>query len=242
MKVGILTDLHGNIDAFNVVYKRFLELGVEKILNLGDMIGLGPYSNEVVEKIISLKDMVISVKGNHEGYFLNGLPQVVHGRQIREDELNHHHWVHSLLSDSSKEFIKSLKSVENFYIEDKKIVLVHYPEDQNGKYKKVIMNPSSLECKELFDNYDGDVFLFGHTHYENVKCINNKYYINPGSTGCHTYHTYVSFGVLEIENGNIKYNQYTENYDYEKVQKEIKNMNYPMNQVVLEVFYGIRKH
>lgn len=39
MKIGVISDIHGNIEALNIVLKELEKEKVEKIICLGDLIG-----------------------------------------------------------------------------------------------------------------------------------------------------------------------------------------------------------
>ena len=58
MKVAIISDVHGNLEALNEVVKRIDSC--EKIVLLGDNIDYCPHSNEVVSIISSLSNRIIS--------------------------------------------------------------------------------------------------------------------------------------------------------------------------------------
>ena len=42
MKIGVMTDIHNNIEALNAVLDKFFSLGIRKIICSGDIIGIGP--------------------------------------------------------------------------------------------------------------------------------------------------------------------------------------------------------
>ena len=81
------------------------------------------------------------------------------------------------VSEQSIKFLSELKLFENIEIAGKKILVVHYPQKNGGIYKKHIKNPSATESRELFKEYDDDLFLFGHTHSWCVNEIDDKWYI-----------------------------------------------------------------
>ena len=64
MKIAIISDIHGNLEALNSVYADIQQNDVDNLVCLGDMVGYGPEPeamiNFVVEKGIG------SVAGNHE--------------------------------------------------------------------------------------------------------------------------------------------------------------------------------
>ena len=87
MKIGLITDLHGNTQALEAVLNEFNKIKVEKILCLGDIIGIGPNPEETVQMLIKIKEKLISVRGNHEQYLLKCIPKQIHDdkRSITED-------------------------------------------------------------------------------------------------------------------------------------------------------------
>ena len=64
MKVAIISDIHGNMDAFERVLADIVSLPVEDIISLGDNIGYGPEPDAVIKRIH--KQDITSVQGNHE--------------------------------------------------------------------------------------------------------------------------------------------------------------------------------
>lgn len=143
MKIGIITDIHSNIIALNAVLKEFDKIQVDKIICCGDIIGIGPNPEEVVQVLMQRKDILTIVKGNHEKYLLEGLPKNVHDdkRKMSIEEIKNHEWTHSQLSQGSKNFIKKLQESNVIQIENKKVYITHYPTDENGVYMKHIKRP-----------------------------------------------------------------------------------------------------
>ena len=50
MKIGIISDIHGNKKALDAVLKQLEKENIDKIICLGDLIGGAPRSEEVVQK------------------------------------------------------------------------------------------------------------------------------------------------------------------------------------------------
>ena len=241
MKIGIITDIHSNIQALKAVLNEFDRIKVDKIICCGDIIGIGINPEESVQELFKRKDMLISVQGNHEQYLLNGLPKNVHDnkRKMSKEEIENHIWNHNKLSEQSIKFLGELKLFENIEIEGKKILIVHYPQKNNGTYKKYIKNPTVLESKEMFKEYDADIFLFGHTHKYSINEIDNKLYINTGSLGCPLNSNISKAGLLEIDNGKIKFKSINVEYNVEEIIEEIYRLKFPFYKEILKIFYGI---
>ncbi len=71
MKYAIVSDLHANMEAFNTILSKCYEVGVEKYICLGDIVGYNAEPSACLEKLKSL-DVVGIVKGNHDEYASNG--------------------------------------------------------------------------------------------------------------------------------------------------------------------------
>jgi len=64
MKVAVLSDIHGNLEALEAVSADLLTRGADRVICLGDNIGYGPDPEEVVRRIRNLG--YESILGNHE--------------------------------------------------------------------------------------------------------------------------------------------------------------------------------
>ncbi len=64
MKLAVLSDIHGNLEAFQAVLDEIQPLSIDRVISLGDNIGYGPDS-EAVTSLIRARN-IASVLGNHE--------------------------------------------------------------------------------------------------------------------------------------------------------------------------------
>ncbi len=240
MEIGIITDIHSNISALKMVLNKFKKIEVDKIICCGDIIGIGPNPEETVQELMKIKDRLIAVRGNHEQYLLNGLPENIHDNKkaMSLEEINNHKWTHSKLSENSINFISQLKISNIIEIEGKKIYIVHYPSDENGIYKQHIKKPTIKENKEMFSRIDADIFIYGHTHTISINNENNKWYINSGSLGCPFKSNIANAGILEINKNEIFYEQLKIEYNVNEVIQEIKRLKFPFYKGILKIFYG----
>lgn len=242
MKIGIISDVHSNILATQECFKVFKNNKVDKVICIGDVIGIGPYPEKCIDFLIDNIDMIESfVRGNHENYLLNGIPRKNHGekdaKEMTDEEISTHIWNHSRLNNDQIVFIRNLKNRDKIEIEGKKIVVEHYPMDDNCKFKKYIKNPSVDEIKDLFEDKTADIYLFGHTHQRYYAEVDGKYYINSGSLGCPINTKGASAGILDIKNNKIEYKQLEIKYNVQKVINEIKKQNYPLCDFMINRFY-----
>ncbi|HZI63291.1 MAG TPA: metallophosphoesterase, partial [Thermoanaerobaculia bacterium] len=64
MRYLILSDMHGNADAFAAVLSRVRRKRFDAVLVLGDLVGYGAAPNQVVDEVRALPGKVVTVRGN----------------------------------------------------------------------------------------------------------------------------------------------------------------------------------
>jgi predicted phosphodiesterase len=63
MRIAILSDIHGNLDALKAVFKDIKKSDIDKTISLGDNVGYGPEPHKVISL---LQKKIPSIAGNHE--------------------------------------------------------------------------------------------------------------------------------------------------------------------------------
>ena len=161
MKLGIVSDLHCNIDGFD----RALEtMGpIDALACLGDSIYEFSFSNEVIGRLRELD--ALTILGNHEEVFLGAAGARARARADIDQPL-----LGWLAERSHRHELR---------IDGKRILLVHStPWEPRGSY----VLPTSAELQR-FGEADADIVLYGHTHRQLVRRIGRVLVVNPGSTG-----------------------------------------------------------
>ena len=243
MRIGIISDLHSNIDALRAVFQEFADRGVEKVICLGDVLGLGAHPEECVQLLKEHQSQLLAiVRGNHEDYLINELPVYNHNDKTLDklptEIIDLFKWNHGQVSQDSVEYLKKLPRDQIIEIEGKKIFVSHYPVDQLGKYRKFYYRPNSTQCRQLFDGIDADIYLFGHTH---IRCVvkthDHKWFINPGSLGCPIGIEAASAGILTITPEKIDYEQIDIPYNVDNAiddmlqySKQLPAIDYTVNR------------
>ncbi len=241
MKIGLISDIHGNKKALDAVLKQLEEEKIDKIICLGDLIGGAPMAEEVVQKIIGMRHRIIAVRGNREKYIIEEMPKIVHDEKMKlsDEQLQRNELLKKELSDSSKKFIKKLPRELLIEIEENKIYIAHYPMNKDGSFRKHIKKASAEENEIMFSGIDADIYLYGHTHKETYNFKNNKTYINPGALGCPGKTNFASYGILNINKNKVEYKQLYVKYNVQEVIDSIRKTKFSGYTSVLKLFYGI---
>ena len=70
-KIAVFSDIHGNLQA---ILEDIKKEPIDSIICLGDVIGIGPNSQETLQLIEENK--IEMILGNHEIYFLNNFKKM----------------------------------------------------------------------------------------------------------------------------------------------------------------------
>ena len=182
MKIAIISDIHGNLEALKATLKDIEKRKVEKIICLGDIIAKGVHPKECIELI--RKKCEIVLQGNCDFYF-----SIEHEdlNKKSEQEQKRIKWNQSLISKKDREYLLNLPFCYEFYMSGSLVRLFHATPIANNR---AILNVDSIETKykmflpseKTISQNKADVVIYGHIHPYMDK-IYNKTIINIGSVG-----------------------------------------------------------
>ncbi len=190
MKLAVISDIHGNLEALQAVLADLEEAGVEEVVSLGDNLGYGPDPAAVLELL--RRRGVASVMGNHELALLE--PGYLHwfNQQARRALLI----TRDLLVPEQLAYLDSLPS----HLVRRGVRLVHgLPPDSITTYLFETSNP---HLRRLLARLPEPLSFVGHTHQLQWVCLERgrvkrrgfspaplrlrqdcRYLINSGSVG-----------------------------------------------------------
>ncbi|MBF0559246.1 MAG: metallophosphoesterase family protein [Nitrospirae bacterium] len=182
MRIAVLGDIHGNIEALRVAYKAAVDANADKVFHLGDLGGYAPFVNEVVDFLI--EHGIEGVQGNYDD-------AVAHDREhcgckyedpIQAEMANvSFAWTKKHSSERSKEYMKNLPFELSFSSGSRKVVIFHATPQKNNLYW-FEERPDKFFL-EMAGKIDADIMIYGHTHKPYRKDIGGKVFINAGSVG-----------------------------------------------------------
>ncbi len=172
MKIGVISDIHGNKDSLDAVLGALDKQGVDVIVCLGDMIGYFHQSLEVLE-LVQQSD-IIPILGNHEAYLLGIL-------DCPADRWRAYNLEYVRDSISSKTLHWLQKLPESFCMHFKELDLAFFHGSPWSPLEEYIY-PDSTQFNR-FCGLGYNYVILGHTHYQMVKNIGAVSIINPGSCG-----------------------------------------------------------
>lgn len=234
MRIGIISDIHGNLEALDVCLQALEKAGVEKYIQCGDIIGYGPDGEACIKRIMQLP-LLASVMGNHDAIL--AFPSLENwfndeAKMVLADCL-------SALPEPCGDYLRALPAS----VQGENFTVVHgTPFDPIKEY---------FHSMEQFNTYyrlwQGQVLFVGHTHlqfyiksspqtchmYLNQKDDhlitldkNCRYVINPGAVGKPRDHNpYAACGVWDTDASTFAFMR--EPYDFTCTQEKMRQKHYP---------------
>jgi putative phosphoesterase len=185
MKIAVISDIHGNMQALEAVLEDIKKEGCEKIFCLGDLAMAGPEPSKTVDKIIELQNTLdfTVIQGNTDEMiadksdkFLNFLKESmpVMANALESDIAD--------VTEAQKEFLRNLPAQKELTIDGIKILLVHGSPRRNNE--NIFPDLKIEEVEEMIKGTDADIIFCGHTHIPCGYQTNTKQtVINVGSVG-----------------------------------------------------------
>jgi len=151
MRYGILSDIHGNLEALQAVLTACQKNMIEQFLHAGDIVGYGANPKECLEIVRKLG--IPTVAGNHDWAVSGQLDPMFFNPMAKEAV----YWTQKQLSAEEIDFLSHLELV---YRNDD-LILTHgtLSEPQRFHYMKYFS-----QADETFDLMDRDLCFIGHTH------------------------------------------------------------------------------
>ncbi|MBU2598264.1 MAG: metallophosphatase family protein [Actinobacteria bacterium] len=191
MKYAIISDIHSNLEAFQVVIDRIHQEKVDKIICLGDLVGYNANPNECVE--LAKDENIQCILGNHDAAVI-GKADINFFNIIAKQAIL---WTKKKISPKNFIFLESLS--ENCSI-DSDFFIVHGSPVNRDEY--IFTLQEARHHFEYLLKNSINLCFFGHTHRraiyhhtikgnfkdhtgkESLKLRKMDYYmINPGGVG-----------------------------------------------------------
>jgi len=152
MRIAVISDIHGNLEAFTAVLDDIEHQAVDTIVSLGDNINYGADSEAVIQKMTARR--IPSILGNHEMACIN---EKVYRWYIGDVKKSLDHTL-SKLSLSSVDYLKGLSVT----LSKHQAFFVHgfWPDS----VRHYLHQMSSAELLSTLQQIQESVCFIGHTH------------------------------------------------------------------------------
>jgi protein phosphatase len=228
-KIAIISDIHGNIPAFEVVLKDIKKRGIKRIFCLGDLVGKGPDSSKVTDICREICEVVLL--GNWDYFMAEG------------EDFPLFHWYRRQIGKERLEYLRNLPPVFNCQISGRKVRLYHA--SHIGVAHRVHMHDTEEKHLAMFNNtkFTGDGFTpdtvgYGDIHKTFLKNIKGKVLFNTGSVGNPLDEPTAAYVIIEGNYGNEKPGYFSIQtirlpYDIELAIKQARAAHMPEMELAL---------
>lgn len=182
MRVAVISDMHGNDLAFELVEADIQKQQVDQIVCLGDAVQGGPQPAQVVQRLRRLNGPV--VMGNADAWLISG--QETGDEDIPAERLKKmkeiRAWSLSQLTEDELDFIAGFQPTVTIPLEtDLELLCFH---GSPASFDDLILPAiAEQEFQKFLGLYADKVLTGGHTHAQQVRRNGKYFFFNPGSVG-----------------------------------------------------------
>lgn len=219
MKIGVISDIHGNRIALDAVLDDMPP--VDELVCLGDVIGYGPQPAECLSRVRDECDTLIT--GNHELRLVDGY-EVYKQNQLAYEGLAH---ADAQLTDEQQDFLASLP--ETTTIADGRVFCVHsHPNPDVRWTPQGYIRPGAFPRMNNYLAESHKALCMGHTHVQHSvsKFFDGAVVFNPGSVGQpRDGDPEAAYATLDVEAAEAKLHRVE--YDIDAVADSVEEVGLP---------------
>lgn len=232
MKIAVISDIHGNMEAIEAVMADIEQKECDKIFVLGDYAMAGPEPDCAVQYFMNRKNdsKFTMIQGNtdlmiadYSEELYNSLKEKapIMAEALKSDV--------SVLNPLEKKFLRNLPIQEEVEAEGVKFLLVHGSPRKNNE--DILPDTPIEEVEKMLINVNEDVVLCGHTHIPcGFQTESKKTVVNVGSIGrpFFTVHEIpkACYLIIDVQNGKCLYEHQFVDYNKEKAAEKLSSREF----------------
>lgn len=204
MRIAVLSDIHGNVQAMESVMTDVVTQGCEHVFCLGDLALAGPQPKEIMDYVMAQENWTI-IQGNTDKMIANFGQEVVDFLQAQYpvmanamvDDVQ-------ILDDSYKAYLTNLPPALSVEVEGVSVLLVHGSPRANNE--DILPDRPIEEIEEIIEGTTEKLILCGHTHIPcGYQTNSGQTVVNVGSVGRPmTQKPYACYVIADFDNGTFE--------------------------------------
>jgi putative phosphoesterase len=177
MRVGLVSDIHGNLLALDAVLANLERDPPDRVVCLGD-ICFGPQAHECLERVRGLGCPV--VLGNWDAWSIGGFPPADDPVGIMLYEIGG--WWARQLTPEDHAFVRTfVPTLEVPLGDDARMLCFHGSPHSFSDW--IFSTTPDEELESFFADADAQILAGGHTHLQLLRRFGHQLIVNPGSIG-----------------------------------------------------------
>lgn len=229
MKIAVISDIHGNMEALDAVMTDIEKQSCEKLFVLGDYAMAGPEPKAVIDYFMQKEndENTYMIQGNTDEMIVNydfdlydtlKSKAPVMAEALKDDA--------KLVSISEKLFLTNLPIQREVELEGVKFLLVHGSPRKNNE--DILPTTSMDDLEKMIENVDAQVILCGHTHIPcGFQTKSKKTVVNVGSVGRpFTEEPKSCYLTITVNDGKCVFEHHLVEYDKKTASEKLKKRNF----------------
>ena len=217
MRLGILSDPHGNSLGLIAALRALEGSRVDRLLCAGDIVGYYPFVNETIDTLIAAG--VECIAGNHDLYLRGDRPTT--RERWKAYQLD---YVDEVITHENRQWLAALPLQLDIEVGRTRITMCHGSPWSPEEY----IYPDATDL-ERFGAVNVDVIIMGHTHIPMVRRLEvgqrEVLLFNPGSCGQpRDYVPLASYGLLDTDTQEARIERVP--YDIAAVQNRCEELGF----------------
>jgi putative phosphoesterase len=176
MRIGLISDIHGNLFALEAVLAELDREKLDDLICLGDVAALGPEPGAVLARLQALGCPV--VMGNMDEWLLSP-PDLDTADELDQALIR---WHTTQLTDAERAYIRAFPATIEQSLGAERTLLCFHGSPRS--FHDVIV-PTTLDdtLNEMFGDVHAAILVGGHTHLQMMRHYGDAHLINVGSAG-----------------------------------------------------------
>lgn len=221
MKCAVLSDIHGNLRAFEAVLADAKASGADSVIFLGDLVFMG-LDPQLCYDLLMEQKPIVAIKGNTDEY-LEHIAELKGTSSKDEQLLKLIKYAHIRMHEQAEKHLATLPTVKRMELQGISVLCCHgtpYSVDE-GIYQNQPFSPAF--AKQLSDE-KVELVLSGHTHIHADFVRNGIRFINPGAVG-YSFDGDIraSYALLSLSDGSVQCKIRRVEYDIKRYQMEVEH-------------------
>jgi putative phosphoesterase len=219
VKIGLISEVYGNLPALEAAWTWLSSEGSELVICLGDLVGYGPFPEEVI--CFVREHGIETVQGNWDRAVGRGRDdsgdsfESSRWRSLAYEVLR---WTIEKLTSSGADYLSGLPHELRFVVGRSRILCVHgLPGNVSGRVAAYAGNDV---FDSLLERNHCDILLSGNTGVPAIAVRPSGYLVNPGSVGGGSCPSAATAAVLEAgDKAAVPVWWQRIEYDFEKYER-----------------------